>query len=99
MAVSNLIIEVVTVMTMAATAGTQAGACADRYDLEAYRSATLENARQQLEPNRYELFEEAYIQAYGQAYNSPATCKEILKVMQVTPAEFEAQIKTVDNSE
>jgi hypothetical protein len=91
--VSDLLIEVLTVMTLGATAGTQAGACADRYDIEPYRVQTLANAQAQLVPGRYELFEEAYIQAYGQAYNSPATCKEVLKAMSITPAQFEQQIK------
>ena len=94
--VSDLLIEVLTVMTLGATAGTQAGACADRYDIEPYRIETLANAQEQLAENRYALFEEAYVQAYGQAYNSPATCKEILRAMQVTPQEFEAQILQIE---
>ena len=94
MTATTILTEVLTVMVLAATAGTQTGACADRYDIEQFRTQTLANAEQQLTPTRYALFEEAYTVAYGDAYNAPDTCKEVLKAMNVTPADFERQLES-----
>ena len=49
MTATTILTEVLTVMVLAATAGTQTGACADRYDIEQFRTQTLANAEQQLE--------------------------------------------------